>query len=85
MQAIWIELPTTDLPRAKAFYEAVFGHAPTDVIEGETRAITVIPGSPTVSLNHTRVSWRMRTALWRISRSRTWTPRSPRPSGTAAG
>lgn len=53
MQAIWIEVPVADLARAKQFYEAVFGHAPTDVLEQETRAITVIDGQPSVSLTKT--------------------------------
>ena len=51
MQSIWIEIPAIDLHRAKSFYESVFRHEPTPiVVEGE-RQITVIDGSPTVSLN----------------------------------
>lgn len=53
MQAIWIEIPVRDLDRAKQFYETVFGHAPTDVIDDGERKITIIPGAPTVSLNQT--------------------------------
>lgn len=54
MHAIWIEIPATDLPRAKRFYEEVFD-VPSDagVLEGDGRAIIVIDGSPTVSLNQT--------------------------------
>lgn len=44
MNAIWIEIPVTDLNRAKGLYEAVFEHAPTDVVDDGTRAITVIDG-----------------------------------------
>lgn len=51
--SIWIEIPVTDLTRAKAFYEAVFQHAPTEVLTEGGRQITVIEGSPTVSLNQT--------------------------------
>lgn len=47
MQAIWIEIPVSDLERAKA----VFEHAPTEVVDDGTRRITIIPGEPTVSLN----------------------------------
>lgn len=53
MQAIWIEIPVSDVARAKQFYETVFGHAPTDVLEDGPRKITIIPGEPTVSLNQT--------------------------------
>ena len=53
MHAIWIEIRVADLPRAKRFYEAVFGHPATDVIEQPERHITIIPGEPTVSLNQT--------------------------------
>jgi predicted enzyme related to lactoylglutathione lyase len=51
MLAIWIEIPVADLQRAKRFYEAVFGHPVSEVIEQPDRHITVIPGEPTVSLN----------------------------------
>lgn len=51
MHAIWIEFPAADLARAKAFYEAVFQHDPTDILSEGARSITVIPGEPTVSLN----------------------------------
>ncbi len=53
MHAIWIEIPVADLARAKAFYESVFGHAATAVTDDGTRAITIIDGQPTVSLNQT--------------------------------
>jgi len=53
MHAIWIEIPVADLQRAKRFYEAVFGHPATEVIEQPERTITIIPGEPTVSLNQT--------------------------------
>ena len=53
MHAIWIEIPVADLARAKRFYEAVFAHAPTEVTDDGVRAITVIDGQPTVSLNRT--------------------------------
>ncbi len=53
MQAIWIEIPVADLARAKAYYEAVFGHDSTEVVEQEERTITVIEGTPSVSLNQT--------------------------------
>lgn len=53
MNSIWIEIPVNDLARAKDFYEAVFDHAPTDVIKEDDRRITVIAGQPTVSLNQT--------------------------------
>lgn len=53
MQSIWIEFPATDINRAKAFYQAVFQHAPTDVIADGTRKIAVIAGEPTVSLTET--------------------------------
>ncbi len=51
MQSIWIEIPAIDLHRAKSFYESVFLHEPTPVIVDGERQITVIDGSPTVSLN----------------------------------
>lgn len=51
MHAIWIEIPVADIDRAKGFYEAVFEHAPTEVVKQEERTITIIPGEPTVSLN----------------------------------
>jgi len=53
MQAFWIELPAIDIERARDFYATVFGHEPTPVNDDGTRAITVIPGGPTVSLNQT--------------------------------
>lgn len=53
MNSVWIEIPVLDLARAKAFYESVFEHASTDVLAGDGRRITVIEGSPTVSLNET--------------------------------
>ena len=53
MHAIWIEIPVADLNRAKTFYEAVFAHPPTAVVDDGTRVITVIDGAPTVSLNRT--------------------------------
>jgi hypothetical protein len=53
MHAIWIEIPASDLERAKAFYESVFGHAATGVSGDGTRRITIIEGTPTVSLNQT--------------------------------
>lgn len=53
MHSIWIEFPATDLHRAIAFYQAVFGHESVDVIEEPTRAIAVLEGEPTVSLNQT--------------------------------
>ena len=53
MKAIWIELPALDLDRATRFYSTVFGHAEPEVLDDGTRAITVVPGTPTVSLNHT--------------------------------
>lgn len=53
MQTIWIELPADDLERAIAFYSSVFGHAPGDVIDQGVRRITILPGTPSVSLNQT--------------------------------
>lgn len=53
MNSVWIEIPALDLARAKAFYEAVFEHAPTEVLAEDGRQITVIEGQPTVSLNQT--------------------------------
>ncbi len=53
MDAIWIELPALDLARSKIFYEAVFSHPATEIIDSGSRTITVIPGTPTVSLNRT--------------------------------
>lgn len=53
MHAIWIEIPVTDLHRAKQFYAAVFAHEATDDIAQPDRTIVVIPGEPTVSLNQT--------------------------------
>lgn len=53
MHAIWIEIPVSDINRAKQFYETVFGHAPTEVIQDGPRTITIIPGEPPVSLNRT--------------------------------
>ena len=53
MHAIGIEIPATDLHRAKRFYETVFGHAPTDVIEADGRVRTVIDGTPGIFLNQT--------------------------------
>lgn len=53
MHAIWIEIPVADLARAARFYEAVFEHAPTEVIHDDTRSLTIIDGQPTVSLNRT--------------------------------
>lgn len=53
MNAVWIEIPVHDLTRAKAFYEAVFQHAPTEVLIEDGRRITLIEGQPTVSLNQT--------------------------------
>ncbi len=53
MQTIWIELPALDIERARDFYATVFGHEPTPVNDDGTRAMTVNPGLPTVSLNQT--------------------------------
>lgn len=53
MDSVWIEIPVVDITRAKAFYEAVFEHTPTEVIHEDGRQITVIEGRPTVSLNQT--------------------------------
>lgn len=53
MNTIAIEIPATDLHRAKHFYETVFGHAPTDVIEQDGRVRTVISGTPGIFLNQT--------------------------------
>jgi uncharacterized protein len=53
MNSVWLEIPVRDLARAKAFYEAVFEHAPTEVLSEDGRQITVIEGQPTVSLNQT--------------------------------
>lgn len=53
MNSIWIEIPVADLARAKAFYESVFEHAPTEVVDDGTREITIIDGQPSVSLNRT--------------------------------
>lgn len=53
MHAIGIELPATDLHRAKSFYESVFSHAPTDVLAEGGRVRTVIDGTPGVFLNQT--------------------------------
>jgi predicted enzyme related to lactoylglutathione lyase len=51
MQTIWVEIPAADLERAKVFYENVFGHEPTDIIDDGVRRITILPGTPSVSLN----------------------------------
>lgn len=53
MNSIWIEFPATDLTRAVAFYESVFGQRATEVEIGSDRSIFVLDGSPTVSLNQT--------------------------------
>lgn len=53
MKAIWIELPALDLARATRFYSTMFGHPEPDIFDDGTRAITVIPGEPTVALNRT--------------------------------
>lgn len=53
MQSIGIEVPVHDLHRAMRFYETVFGHARTDVIEEEGRVRTVIDGAPGVFLDQT--------------------------------
>lgn len=53
MHAIGIEIPATDLRRAKRFYESVFGHAPTDVLMEEGRVRTIIEGTPGIFLNQT--------------------------------
>ena len=53
MHTIWIEIPVSDLSRAKTFYEAVFGFEPTQVIDDGVRKITIVPGEPNVSLNQT--------------------------------
>lgn len=42
---IWVELSATRLERAKAFYEAVFKHAPTEIITDGPRRITIPPGN----------------------------------------
>ena len=85
MNAIWIEIPVADLARAKRFYEAVFEHAPTDVVDDGTRAITVVDGQPTVSLNRTEASARRRTGRCPTSTSTApSTPPSPGSSSTAA-
>jgi predicted enzyme related to lactoylglutathione lyase len=54
MITIWVEIPAISLERAKTFYEAVFEHAPTEIIDDGTRRITILPGTPSVSLNETR-------------------------------
>lgn len=51
MQGVWIEVPAVDLERAKRFYEHVFGHPRTEILEDAGRRLTVIEGTPTVSLN----------------------------------
>lgn len=53
MQCIWIEIPASDITRAKTFYEGVFEHGPTELVEFDGRTITVIDGQPTVALNET--------------------------------
>ncbi|MFG2887339.1 VOC family protein [Streptomyces sp. NPDC048297] len=53
MQTIWIEIPAEDLERAKRFYEAVFQHEPTEIVDMGVRRITILPGTPSVSLNQT--------------------------------
>jgi predicted enzyme related to lactoylglutathione lyase len=53
MDSAWLEIPVNDLARAKAFYETVFEHAPTEILVEGDRRITVIEGRPTVSLNQT--------------------------------
>lgn len=53
MQASWIEFAANDVARARDFYAAVFGHEAGEVIDDGTRAITLIAGEPTVSLNQT--------------------------------
>ena len=53
MNTVWVEIPVLDLSRAKAFYESVFEHAPTEVLAEDGRRITLIEGTPTVSLNET--------------------------------
>lgn len=53
MKTIWIELAARDIARASRFYSDLFGHAPVEPVENSGRAIVVIPGEPTVSLNQT--------------------------------
>lgn len=53
MQTIWVELPAADLERAIAFYAEVFGHTSGDIIDQGVRRITILPGTPSVSLNQT--------------------------------
>lgn len=51
MQTIWIELPALDLERAIGFYADVFGHERGEIIDDGTRRISILPGTPSVSLN----------------------------------
>lgn len=53
MKAIWIELAAHDVARANTFYATVFGHDPVEILEGDGRAVIIIPGEPVVSLNQT--------------------------------
>jgi|GEM_PF-6416233 len=50
MKSIWIEFPVVDIARASTFNSTVFGHPESEIIRDEARAITIIPGDPTVSL-----------------------------------
>lgn len=59
MQASWVEIPVTNLERAMAFYQAVFGLGATEVYTDEARRITVLAnptpeGRAGVSLNQTQ-------------------------------
>lgn len=57
MKASWVEIPVSNLERASKFYQTIFGHEATEIIEQEVRRITILPspeGQASVSLNQTR-------------------------------
>lgn len=56
LRTSWVEIPVSNLERAMSFYQTVLSLAPTQVLEGDGRRITVLPsadGSAGVSLNQT--------------------------------
>lgn len=59
LQAVWVEIPVTNLERALGFYRAVFGLGDTEIVDdGVRRTATCFMGSPEgaagISLNQTQ-------------------------------
>lgn len=54
MIAIWIELPASDIERARTFYQNVLGAGPAEIQDDGRRRIVIFEGSPYVSLNQTQ-------------------------------